>query len=56
MTFNQLASELNIQPYELAAFLDLGNDIPEGELSGDLATEVREIVAFDNGHNTKPES
>lgn len=56
MTFNQLASELNIQPYELAAFLDLGTDIPEGELSEEFTTDVREIVAYDNGHNTKPES
>ena len=56
MTFNQLASELNIQPYELAALLDLGTGIPEGELSGEFITDVREIVAYDLEHNTKPES
>lgn len=56
MTFDQLAAEFHIQPYELAAFLDLGTDIPEGELSEDLVTEIREIVAFDNEHNSKPES
>ena len=56
MTFDQLASELNIQPYELAAFLDLGTDIPEGELSEDLASDIREIVSYDNHRNTKPES
>lgn len=56
MTFNQLASGLNIQPYELAAFLDLGTDIPEGELSEEFITDVHDIVAYDNGHNNKPES
>lgn len=56
MTFDQLASELNIQPYELAAFLDLGTDIPEGELPEEFITETREIVSFDDDHNTKPES
>lgn len=56
MAFNQLASELNIQPYELAAFLDLGTDIPESELSEKFITDAREIVAYDNVHNTKPES
>ena len=56
MTFNQLASELNIQSYELAAFLDLGTDIPEGELSEEFTADVRDIVVYDNEHNTKPES
>lgn len=56
MTFDQLASELNIQPYELAVFLELGTNIPEGELSEEFITDVREIVAYDNSHNTKPES
>lgn len=56
MTFTQLAAEFNIQPYELAAFLDLGTDIPEGELSEEFLTETREIVSFDNERNTRPES
>lgn len=56
MTFDQLAFELNIQPYELAAFLELGTDIPEGELSEEFITDVLEIVAYDNEHNTKSES
>lgn len=56
MTFDQLASELNIQPYELAAFLELGTDIPEGELPEEFVTGVYEVVAYDNCHNTKPES
>lgn len=56
MNFDQLAAEINIQPYELAAFLDLGADIPEGELSEEFIADVREIVAYDDGHNTKPES
>ena len=56
MTFDQLAAEFHIQPYELAAFLDLGTDIPEGELPEGLITETREIAAFDDDHNTKPES
>jgi hypothetical protein len=56
MTFTQLASELNIQPYELAALLDLGTDIPEGELPEGLVSDIREIVSYDNRRNTKPES
>lgn len=56
MTFDQLAAEFNIQPYELAVFLELGTDIPEGELPEEFVTETREIVAFDNEHNTKTES
>lgn len=56
MTFDQLAAEFHIQPYELAAFLELGTDIPEGELPEEFITETREIVASDNEHNTRPES
>lgn len=55
MTFDKLAAEFNIQPYELAAFLDLGTDIPDGELPEEFITETREIAAFDNEHNTKSE-
>lgn len=56
MTFNEMASEFNIQPYELAAFLDLGVDIPEGELPEDLVTDIREVMAYDSRYNAKPEN
>nr|DAV65833.1 MAG TPA: hypothetical protein [Caudoviricetes sp.] len=54
-TIAAIAAEINAQPYELAAFLDMDID-DETELTEDEVGEIWEIINHDRQHNTKPES
>lgn len=55
-TIETIAAEYGMQPYELAAFLDLGIDHSlSDELSEDQAQEIVDILAYDLAHNTPSE-
>lgn len=46
-TIAKLAAELNCQPYELAAYLDLGRDYDDNaEISADDEQWMREAIAY----------
>jgi hypothetical protein len=55
-TIETIAAEYNMQPYELAAFLDLesGRNL-NAELTEDQVQEIVEIISYDLAHNTPPE-
>lgn len=50
-----IAAEINAQPCQLVAFLDMDID-DETELTEEEAEEIWEIINHDRQHNTKPES
>jgi hypothetical protein len=51
-TLATIAAEYNMQPYELAAFLDLGRGVDyEAELDGEDAENIIEILEYDRKHN-----
>ena len=56
-TIATIAQELDLQPYELKAFLGLDSsfDLTEEVSEHDCAT-ILELVEYDREHNTKPES
>lgn len=51
-TIATIAAEYNMQPYELAAFLDLGQGVDyEKELDEEEARNVIDILEYDKEHN-----
>lgn len=53
---NTIAVEYNMQPYKLAAFLDLERDIDiEAELDEKEAQNIVDIIEYDLAHNTPSE-
>ena len=51
-TIATIAAEYNMQPYELAAFLDLGQGVDyEKELDGEEAQNIIDILEYDKEHN-----
>lgn len=51
-TITTIAADYNMQPYELAAFLDLGRGVDyEKELDGEEAQSIIEILEYDRKHN-----
>lgn len=47
-----IAAEYDMQPYELAAFLDLGRGVDyEKELDEEEAHDIIEILEYDRKHN-----
>lgn len=52
-TLTTLASEYNMHPHELAAFLDLGKGVDyEDELGEEETQNIIEILEYDLAHNT----
>lgn len=52
ITIAAIAAEYNMQPYELAAFLDLGRGVDyEKELNEKEAKEIIDILEYDRAHN-----
>ena len=53
---SSIAAEYNIQPYELAVFLDLGRGVEfENGLGEEEAQNIVDIVEYDLAHNTPSE-
>ena len=51
-TITTIAADYNMQPYELAAFLDLGQGVDyEKELDEEEAQDIFEILEYDQKHN-----
>lgn len=52
MTIATIADEYNMQPRELAVFLDLGRGFdPEKELDEEEAQNIVDILEYDQTHN-----
>ena len=52
MTITTIAAEYNMQPYELAAFLDLGRGVDyEKELDEEEAQNIIDILEYDLVYN-----
>ena len=51
-TIATIAAKYNMQPYELAAFLDLGRGVDyEKELDEEEAQSIVDILEYDREHN-----
>ena len=51
-TITTIAADYDMQPYELAAFLDLGRGVDyEKELDEEEAQNIVEILDYDRRHN-----
>lgn len=51
-TIATIAAEYDMQPYELAAFLDLGQGVDyEAELGEEAAQDIIDILEYDKEHN-----
>ena len=51
-TIATIATEYNMQPYELATFLDLGRGVDyEKELDEEDAQNIIDILEYDREHN-----
>ena len=56
LIFTSIAQELDLQPYELKAFLGLdGSFSLTEEVSEHDYITILELVKYDRQHNTKPE-
>lgn len=54
-TITSLAAEFNAQPYEVAAFADLGNMAEDAELDADTEAMIREAWAQTGDYVTTAE-